>query len=259
MGATAEGWPSLWGFLKAPAGPLDPEASAGACQPIPLTTHSPSLSHHFSAGDGVCPSPPMPPHSSPLGRKRPPSTSPVDVRGTHASPLNKNTWTHVVSDVLDMSCEENVAAEANLPGWQEDISAFFSVSIPQLPTAAYVDRLVTYCKCSPTVLTVALVLLNRCAAADSRLAVSGYNLHRLLVTAVMLASKSVEDRTFTNAHFAVIGGVEGTAEMAKLERLMLHALQWRVQVDVGTISVYRARLEQNRRGLRSSIFSSTTS
>lgn len=214
---------------------------------------------HLGASNGVCPSLPDLPRASAGTSKRPALTSPIDVRGGYVPEEDESTWTKVVSDVLDMVCEENVAAEANLPGWREDISAFFSVSIPELPTAAYVDRLVTYCKCTPTVLTVALVLLDRCATADARLGVSGYNLHRHLVTAVMLASKSVEDCTYTTRHFAVIGGVEDTAEMVKLERLMVRALQWRVQVDVETIEVYRARLQQHLSTTRFSSVSSSPS
>lgn len=286
------GWPNLWRFLAAPAGPLvDPPPRPPPLDRVAVACCSPSPSSLYAmAGDGVATSPPLytppaggarlstpavapfdtmadgfleraaptlpspsppPPNPRPSAvavAKRARTASPVDIRGEAGRPPPAVVLTDMVATVLDgVAATNSAAAAANLPAWQEDISAFYSVSVPDLSTASYVERLVTYCKASPAVLLVALVLLDRLGSgprADPRLRVNGYNLHRLLVTAVMLACKSVEDRTFTAAHFAAIGGVEGPAEMAKLERLMLAALDWRVVVGEETLALYEDRLRQ---------------
>ncbi|GAB0496879.1 hypothetical protein MMPV_008200 [Pyropia vietnamensis] len=287
MVATTGGWPNWWGFLTAssagravdPSAPPSPPPAVRASAPSklyamagdgvatspppphtppprgPLPTPAVALFEVVADGDtgsdGTSSSNPSPHWSSAGGggvAKRARVVSPVDVRGEAGRPSPDEALTNMVATVLDWVAATNSAvAAANLPAWQEEISAFYSVSVPDLSTASYVARLVTYCKASSAVLLVSLVLLDRLGTgpgSDPRLRVNGYNLHRLLVTAVMLASKSVEDRTFSAAHFAAIGGVDGAAEMAKLERLMLAALDWRVVVGGEMLILYESRLRQ---------------
>lgn len=287
MVAATGGWPNLWGFLTAPAAgraanpPIPPPPPPTSCSPSPSTLYamagdgvatspppphtpphggqlpSPALASLGGNADGdsgsngtfsSCPSPRWPSVASGGVAKRARVVSPVDVRGEAGRPPPAAALTDMVAIVLDrVAATNSAAAEANLPAWQEEISAFYSVSVPDLSTASYVTRLVTYCKASSAVLLVSLVLLDRLGTgprSDPRLRVNGYNLHRLLVTAVMLACKSVEDRTFSVAHFAAIGGVDGAAEMAKLERLMLAALDWRVVVGGEVLALYESRLRQ---------------
>lgn len=132
----------------------------------------------------------------------------------------------------------------SLPTWDQPISVFFSVAIPAVDTTLYMRRLVRYCKLSPTVVMVALVLLHRAREADGRLAVSGWNVHRLMLTALMVACKSVEERTFPTAHFARVGGVGSTQELVRLEWVFLELLEWRCQVNGRVLALAQARLLQ---------------
>lgn len=131
---------------------------------------------------------------------------------------------------------------ASLPSWDQRISVFFSVAIPAVDTTLYMRRLVRYCKLSPTVVVVALVLLHRARLADGRLAVSGWNVHRLMLTALMVAAKSVEERTFCTAHFARVGGVGSTSELVRLEWVFLDLLEWRCQVNARVLGVAQVRM-----------------
>lgn len=130
----------------------------------------------------------------------------------------------------------------SLPTWDQRVSIFFSVAIPAVDTTLYMRRLVRLCRLSPTVVVVALVLLHRARQADGRLAVSGWNVHRLMLTALMVASKSVEERTYGTAHFARIGGVGSTAELVRLEWVFLELLDWRCQVNARVLGVAQSRL-----------------
>lgn len=131
---------------------------------------------------------------------------------------------------------------STLPTWEQRISVFFSVAIPAVDTTLYMRRLVKYCRLSPTVVIVALVLLHRAREADGRLAVSGWNVHRLMLTALMVSCKSVEERTYGTAHFARVGGVGSVAELVRLEGVFLKLLNWRVQVNGKVLGVAEERL-----------------
>lgn len=118
----------------------------------------------------------------------------------------------------------------DLPTYAEDISVFFSVSPPSVGTAAYIAHVLTHARGSPGVAIAAVALLDRAAAADARLALHPLNVHRLVTTAVVVAAKVVDERTYPLAHFARVGGFGGVAELARCERVLLETLRWRLVV-----------------------------
>ncbi|RLM80216.1 cyclin-P4-1-like [Panicum miliaceum] len=72
--------------------------------------------------------------------------------------------------------------------------------------------------------------------------VDSYSVHRLLITAVMVAAKFMDDMHFNNAYFARVGSVE-VAEMNGLELELLFALRFRLNVTPDTFARYCAALE----------------
>ncbi|KAK1858303.1 hypothetical protein I4F81_000912 [Pyropia yezoensis] len=128
------------------------------------------------------------------------------------------------------------------PLGDQPVAVFFSVAIPPLDTRRFVRRLMRHCQLSPTVVVVAFVLLERARAADQRLALSGWNMHRLLLAALTVSCKSVERRNDESGDFALVGGLESGAEMVRLERVFLGILNWRVQVNQQALDVAEDRL-----------------
>lgn len=128
-----------------------------------------------------------------------------------------------------------------LPVYSEPESVFFSVVKPEIPTKEYLKRLVTYTHCSPSAFVVMLIYLDRVALNEPRLIVTLYNMHRLLITALTLACKNLDDQCFANAHYAKVGGIPTVREMNRLELQMLKYLDRELFV---TEEDYRAKLKQ---------------
>lgn len=110
-------------------------------------------------------------------------------------------------------------------------SLFYSTSPQPFPLVAYTSRLVTYAGASRAALLGALDLLSRAGAASPLLRLSDRSVHRLLVAAVTVAAKVVDDEVFSNAHYAAVGGVPSVPEMNALEAHLLRVLGWEVGVS----------------------------
>jgi hypothetical protein len=94
----------------------------------------------------------------------------------------------------------------------------------------YCKRLLEYTCCSKSCFVVALLYLLRIAERHPVFEPNDYNVHRLICTSVVLAAKFMEDQSYSNVHYARVGGIETLEEMNKLETLMLQALDYRLYV-----------------------------
>jgi len=87
-----------------------------------------------------------------------------------------------------------------------------------------------YGKCSPCCAVVGLIYLQRIKKIVPRACITSRNLQRLLLVAVMLANKFLDDLYFSNKHWAKIGGLS-LQEINGLELTILRLLDWRMQVS----------------------------
>lgn len=170
-----------------------------------------------------------------LANKRLPEPSPLqhDLNSeAFVGRLSKEQFVRRTSVALDKQANRNASVE--LPTYSEPESVFFSVSRPDIPTQDYIKRLVTYTQCSPAAFVLMLVYLDRIAEANRRLHVTPYNMHRLLVTALTLACKVLDDRCFSNVHYAKVGGIPTAREMNRLELQFLSYLKYHLHVTSET-------------------------
>lgn len=189
------------------------------------------------------------------------TSSPLSVEGCHlpcaqhvlaADALAKTVYTMGdarLAAVLSGLLTEQVAAlpadapgagSAPIPPPEDPLSMFFATFKQPFPLADYLARLVRYTGCSHAAYVVALVYLTRLSAAYPALALSDYNVHRLYMTALVLAAKYVDDEVYAAAHYARVGGVPSTRELNALELHMLRLLNWNVSVDSHTYAVFEA-------------------
>ncbi len=134
-----------------------------------------------------------------------------------------------LSAAMDYAAERNTDDD-DMPSWEDPISVFFSVTKPDIETSVYVKRLVKYAQCSRASFIIVLVYLKRLEEANRKLGITSYNMHRLLITALMLAAKMLDDRCFSNAHYARVGGISTVREVNRLEIQMLELLNYRLLV-----------------------------
>lgn len=75
----------------------------------------------------------------------------------------------------------------------KSLNAFHGVRAPSISIAKYLERLYKFSNCSPSCFVVGYVYIDRLLHKYPDSLVVSLNIHRLLVTSVMIASKMLDD------------------------------------------------------------------
>ncbi|KAL5058701.1 hypothetical protein RYX36_030305 [Vicia faba] len=125
---------------------------------------------------------------------------------------------------------------------QQKISVFQGLTRPNISIQSYLERIFKYANCSPSCFIVAYVYLNRFTQKQPSLPVNSFNVHRLLITSVMVAAKFMDDIYYNNAYYAKVGGIT-TIEMNFLELDFLFGLGFHLNVTPNTFQAYCVHLQ----------------
>ncbi|XP_061363106.1 cyclin-U1-1 [Gastrolobium bilobum] len=125
----------------------------------------------------------------------------------------------------------------------KSLNAFHGVRAPSITIPKYLERIYKYTNCSPSCFVVGYVYIDRLTHRHPDSLVISLNVHRLLVTTVMVASKMLDDEHYNNAVYARVGGVSNT-ELNKLELELLFLLDFRVMVTSRVFESYCLHLEK---------------
>lgn len=125
----------------------------------------------------------------------------------------------------------------------KSFNAFYGVRAPNISIPKYLERLYKYTDCSPSCFVVGYVYIDRLVHRHPDSLVISLNVHRLLVTSVMVASKMLDDEHYNNAFFARVGGVSN-AELNRLELELLSLLDFGVAVSSRVFEFYCLHLER---------------
>ncbi|KAF0894069.1 hypothetical protein E2562_033956 [Oryza meyeriana var. granulata] len=158
----------------------------------------------------------------------------------------------VVVSVLASLLERHIARnERDLAGRREAAAdgeavrraiAFDSGTVLDMSLQTFLERFSRYAHVSPQVYVVAYAYLDRLRRGGAVCIVST-NAQRLLTTAILVASKFVEDRNYKNSYFAAVGGLSA-AELSSLELDFLFLMQFRLNVSVSVFQSYCRHLER---------------
>jgi hypothetical protein len=129
--------------------------------------------------------------------------------------LSDAHFVKLYTDVLMRLCNAN-GMNAYLPDKHDKVSIFYSTFRQPFSLESYVTRIVNFTNCSRSVFVNALVYLDRIKQTDPRLAISEMNVHRVLMTAVVLSVKFLEDELYQNSYFAKVGGIQTVAEFVRI-------------------------------------------
>eukprot|EP00178_Gracilaria_changii_P028363 TRINITY_DN997_c0_g1_i1.p1 TRINITY_DN997_c0_g1~~TRINITY_DN997_c0_g1_i1.p1 ORF type:complete len:219 (+),score=49.47 TRINITY_DN997_c0_g1_i1:338-994(+) len=136
--------------------------------------------------------------------------------------------------VLTHLCSSNAARASARSSWRgcaQPLAFFFcATKHTAFSMSDYCRRLLHLNQCSKQCVPLALVYLLR-VESQRRIAINDYNVHRLVCTALVLAAKWHDEQSYSNAHYASVGGVASTHEMNILERHMLALLDHRLFVS----------------------------
>lgn len=123
------------------------------------------------------------------------------------------------------------------------LTVFHGLKAPSISVEKYMERVFKYANCSPACFVVAYAYLERFIHQQPGLPITSLNVHRLLITSVMVAAKFWDDAYYNNAYYAKVGGVN-TLEMNRLELEFLFTLGFRLHVTVEMFDSYCSHLER---------------
>lgn len=112
----------------------------------------------------------------------------------------------------------NSTTTSHFPGANkalDKLSLFQSSVVPDISIHSYLERIALYSKCSEACFVIALVYIDRLIEAQE-ISVTLYNVHRLFITAILLATKLYDDEYYNNSYYAKLGGIQ-IKEMNLLE------------------------------------------
>lgn len=101
----------------------------------------------------------------------------------------------------------------------------------------YLSRLSTKAALTPALLLSILYYIDRLSALHPFFLLDSLNVHRFLLTAAAVASKGLSDSCLRTTDYAYVGGVEAS-ELRRLERVLLHYLDWRVIPKPDILTAY---------------------
>eukprot|EP00179_Madagascaria_erythrocladioides_P008350 CAMPEP_0198309980 /NCGR_PEP_ID=MMETSP1450-20131203/2186_1 /TAXON_ID=753684 ORGANISM="Madagascaria erythrocladiodes, Strain CCMP3234" /NCGR_SAMPLE_ID=MMETSP1450 /ASSEMBLY_ACC=CAM_ASM_001115 /LENGTH=321 /DNA_ID=CAMNT_0044012765 /DNA_START=284 /DNA_END=1249 /DNA_ORIENTATION=+ len=152
-----------------------------------------------------------------------------------------------VTRELEEWCALNATDVVNLPDPDEVISIFYSKEKPNFALQVYINRLVQYIDASESVFYTALLYMTRLQRKHPRMRIDDYNVHRILTTSIVLASKFLEDNVYTNRHYAHAGGMANLEEMNQLETELLHLMEFDLNVSPEMYNMVHFNLSKSDR------------
>ncbi|KAJ6869427.1 cyclin-U4-1 [Populus alba x Populus x berolinensis] len=145
-----------------------------------------------------------------------------------------------LSSLLQRVAESNDFSHQLYP---RKASIFHGLTRPTISIQNYLERIFKYSNCSPSCFVVAYVYLDRFSQRQSCFPLNSFNVHRLLITSVLVSVKFMDDIYYNNAFYAKVGGIS-TREMNLLEVDFLFGLGFQLNVTPATFHLYCAYLQR---------------
>lgn len=114
---------------------------------------------------------------------------------------------------------------------------FWAEIEPEIELRDFLSRIAKRLQCSKSCFLLALIYIDRIVDINPEVFVNNMNVHRLVLTGILVASKFLDDGGFDNARYAEIGGM-GTKEINQLELCFLKLINWNLHVRLSTYRWY---------------------
>jgi hypothetical protein len=156
-----------------------------------------------------------------------------------AAAARGKSFVQVISCVLSrliLSNDSEVGPDGRPASSSGIITKFHALRPPSIGIRDYLERINKYANCSPECLVLMLIYIDRLIQKNS-LVLSSLNVHRIVITAVMIAAKFFDDQYFNNAYYAKVGGMP-CAEVNSLELEFLFSIKFSLHVSTEVYSKY---------------------
>jgi len=168
----------------------------------------------------------------------------------------------VLAEVLDQLTRRNAQHERTHS--QSAVTKFHALKPPQISVLAYLERIYKYASCSSECFVLALIYIDRLISKNNFLltdlngkfgpawlltifcsSLTLYRclgtVHRVLITAVMLAAKFFDDAYYNNAYYAKVGGI-AVSELNLLEVEFLFRIHFQLHCPSDLYKQYHEQL-----------------
>ena len=132
------------------------------------------------------------------------------------------------------------AAIAKGDGGTPVVTKFHALRAPSISIQDYLDRIFKYASCSCECFVLALIYIDRVIQRQD-FVINSLNIHRIIITSVMLSAKFFDDHYFKNAFYAKVGGVP-CSEINSLEVEFLFLLNFSLHVSPDNYARYYSEL-----------------
>lgn len=152
-----------------------------------------------------------------------------------ATETNDTSFVEVISQVLERIIRQN----DKLPN--KTVTIFHAVRAPDIKIQAYVERIAKYAGCNKDFFIMALIYIDRLIQRNPSYVLTSLNVHRLLMTSLVVACKFSNDFFYNNAYYAMVGGVP-VSELNALELEFLYLLNFHLFVPQDLFQHYNSQI-----------------
>ena len=138
-----------------------------------------------------------------------------------------------MADLLTDICEESSKDKDTN---NKLIKPFISKKIPSISIEKYLERLISHTKMEISTLILILIYIDK-ICKNNKFRLNYFNIHKLIVTSMLISIKYNEDDFFSNSFYAKVGGVSIT-ELNHLEYEFLSLIDFELYVDEDLFSKY---------------------
>jgi len=143
----------------------------------------------------------------------------------------------VLAAVLERLVNANSHLAKADPG---QVTKFHALKSPGIGILSYLQRIYKYASCSNECFILALIYIDRLIQRNNFL-LTELNVHRVVITSILLAAKFFDDAYYNNAYYSKVGGVLGS-EMNGLEVDFLFRINFSLHVTPEIFEKYKAEL-----------------
>lgn len=149
----------------------------------------------------------------------------------------------VLAAVLERLVCANTPLSKSDPG---QVTKFHALKAPGIGILQYLERIHKYASCSTECFILALVYIDRLIQRNNFL-LTKLNVHRVVITSILLAAKFFDDAYYNNAYYAKVGGVL-VSEMNGLEVEFLFRINFSLHISPEVYKKYHDELISHAMG-----------
>ncbi|KAI9340737.1 cyclin-domain-containing protein [Pilaira anomala] len=141
----------------------------------------------------------------------------------------------IVSDLLDSMLLTN----NQIPTTQ--ITYFHSRAVPNITVLSYLTRIHKFAPFTNEALLSILIYFDSITKLENGFTINSYNIHRLLITSLVVASKFTSDVFYANSRYAKVGGIP-LRELNQLELEFLFLINFQLHIKLPELQDYADQL-----------------